>query len=90
MNKMKAKRKLIVLLATGLSIGCLTSCADIMPSGMIIAGSSEGIREFGRAQNGLITTGKSAPNVADEYHSTQRATDRTSLELLQLQLQGEK
>lgn len=81
---------MIVLLVTGLSIGCLTSCADIMPSGMIIAGSSEGIREFGRAQNGLVVTGKATPDAEDQYHQTQRATDRTSLELLREQLSQER
>jgi (2Fe-2S) ferredoxin len=84
MNK-QTKRKTVLLALLSLT-ACLTACTD----GMILAATPNGVREFYRGQNGLITTGKSAPNVADEYHSTQRATDRTSLELLQMQLQGEK
>lgn len=61
----------------------------MMPSGMIVAGSTNAIREYHRGQNGLVVTGKSAPNMADEYHTTQKATDRTSLELLQMQLQAQ-
>jgi surfactin synthase thioesterase subunit len=76
-------KSMIVLLAVGLSCGALTGCH-------ITASTPSGLREYHRGLNGLVVTGKSAPNTLDEYHKTQRETDRTSLELLQMQLQGEK
>lgn len=48
----------------------LSSC-----SGMLVAASTEGIREYGRSQNGLVVTGKSAPNQDDSYHQLQRHYD---------------
>lgn len=74
---MKVNMKVLVV---GVVASSLSSCTWV-------ASTPSGIREFYRGNNGLVTTGKSKPNVADEYHITQRATDRTSLELLQTKLQ---
>lgn len=43
---------------------------------MSIIGTKGAIREYYRGHNGLITTGKSEPNKADEYHNTQQRYDK--------------
>lgn len=68
-----------LLIIAGITL--LASSCHIMMS------TPSGIREFGRYQNGLVVTGKSAPNKSDEYHSVQKETDITSLDKLKLQLE---
>lgn len=81
---MKEKTAAVITAATAaVIVFFLTGCHVMMST-------PSGIREYGRYQNGQIVTGKSAPNVADEYHITQRDTDLTSLEKLKLQLEGLK
>jgi hypothetical protein len=53
------------LIVVGFLVSTLSSC-------MLTASTPSGIREFYRGQTGLVTTGKSKPNVEDEYHKTQR------------------
>lgn len=72
-----------LFIAVAIVVSCLSGCHVMMST-------PSGIREFGRYQNGLVVTGKSAPNVIDEYHTTQKETDLTSLEKLKLQLEGLK
>lgn len=61
---MKAKRG--VMIAVGLlGIASLTGCYATIST-------PSGLREHHRGLNGLVTTGKSAPNKLDEYHKTQR------------------
>lgn len=68
-----------------LLIGCI---ASTLTSCVWTASTPSGIREFYRGQNGLVTTGKAKPNVVDEYHRTQRATDVNSLDRLLSELNG--
>ena len=66
----------------------IITCLVITVSGChIMMSTPSGIREFGRYQNGLVVTGKSAANKPDEYHKTQIETDVSSLERLKLQLE---
>jgi len=69
---------MIVLLAIASLTGCYATIST--PSGL---------REHHRGLNGLVVTGKATPDSDDQYHQTQRATDRTSLELLREQLSQE-
>jgi hypothetical protein len=71
--------KKVVILAVG-TLLLLSGC-------MWQLGTPSGYREIHRGMNGLVVTGKSKPNVADEYHKTQRATDATSLEALERKLE---
>lgn len=63
-------------------VGCTVLVATSVTNCHIMASTPSGIREFYRGQNGLVVTGKSAPNIEDEYHKTQRATDSNSLDRL--------
>jgi len=72
--------KLTVLAAGTLS---LSSC-------MMVAATPSGIREFARGQNGLVVTGKSAPNKLDEYHKTQRFAEEQGTLRIRLGNQSEE
>lgn len=57
-------------------ISQLTGCASMFGESLftsddegrfLLSADAEGIRAFGDAMNGLVTTGKSAPNVSDSY-----------------------
>lgn len=83
---MKAKRGalvVIVLLGIVSSTGVLAGCHATFST-------PSGLREHHRGINGGLSVAKSKNDGVELYHETQKATDRTSLELLQLQLQGEK
>lgn len=55
----------------------LTSC-------MWMASTPSGVREFYRGQTGLVVTGKSKPNVVDDYNKTERFTEEQKTFRLQL------
>jgi len=38
----------------------------------VLSSDAEGMRAFGEAMNGLVVTGKSAPNEEDSYWTTQK------------------
>jgi PBP1b-binding outer membrane lipoprotein LpoB len=72
----KMKRLIVLIVAPLFFTGC-----------HMMLSTPSGVREFYRGQNGLVVTGKSAANVADEYHITQRETDMTGVEKLKAQLE---
>lgn len=91
---MRTRTKVVI---AGLAILSLSSCTGLSQhsifgseqSGYIsINADAAGMREFYRGNNGLVVTGKSAPNKRDEYHATQQAQDLTSLQKLQAELQA--
>lgn len=71
-------KRLIIVGCLFAATGCTAGATIVPEDGWFeMRGDERGIQAFGDTVNGLVTTGKSAPNVADEYHITRREQIRT-------------
>lgn len=70
------RKELIVIGALWVAVIGLTGCSSLVGESMftgkdegrfLLSADAEGIRAFGDAMNGLVVTGKAAPNVSDSY-----------------------
>lgn len=81
---MKLKIALLLVVA-GFSTGCASLVGESMFVGeeegrFLLSADRAGLQEFGKALNGLVTTGKASPDVRDAYWENQaRETDVKAL-----------